>query len=105
MNRIEREKHTIACMIRLYCLGKKHADKAPCQDCLQLLEYAHTRLDRCRFGNNKPTCVKCPVHCYGKDMRHRVQGVMRYSGPRMTLHHPVLAIRHLMDERRKMTQG
>jgi len=25
---------------------------------------------------------------------------MRYAGPRMTLHHPYLALRHLLDRRR-----
>jgi len=30
-----------------------------------------------------------------------VSQVMRYAGPRMLLRHPLLAVRHLLDERRK----
>jgi hypothetical protein len=34
-------------------------------------------------------------------MRDRVKEVMRFSGPRMLLRHPILAIRHLLDGRRE----
>jgi hypothetical protein len=34
-------------------------------------------------------------------MRERVREVMRYSGPRMLTRHPVLAVAHLVDGRRK----
>jgi hypothetical protein len=33
-------------------------------------------------------------------MRERVRQVMRFAGPRMLLHHPLLAIAHLLKERR-----
>ncbi len=26
--------------------------------------YADKRLDKCVFGENKPACKQCPVHCY-----------------------------------------
>jgi hypothetical protein len=58
------------------------------------------RLERCVFGDAKPACSNCVVHCYRADMRERVREVMRWSGPRMLLRHPVLAVRHLIDERR-----
>jgi hypothetical protein len=32
-------------------------------------------------------------------MKKRIKAVMRYSGPRMMLHHPFLAITHLFDEK------
>jgi len=64
---------------------------------MRLLQYAHTRLDRCRFGNNKPTCFNCAVHCYSREMGQRVREVMRYAGPRMLTRHPILAIGHLID--------
>jgi hypothetical protein len=34
-------------------------------------------------------------------MRERIREVMRYSGPRMLLSHPLMAIRHLIDGLRK----
>lgn len=68
-----------------------------CPQCQELLTYAHQRLERCKFGNEKPSCTRCPVHCYKPAMRQQIRQVMRYSGPRMLLHNPVLAIRHLWD--------
>ena len=68
-----------------------------CPSCQSLLAYAHARLERCKFGNAKPSCTRCPVHCYKPAMRQQIRQVMRYSGPRMLLHYPVLAIRHLWD--------
>ena len=68
-----------------------------CPQCQELLTYAHLRLERCKFGNDKPSCTRCPVHCYKPAMRQQIRQVMRYSGPRMLLHNPVLAIRHLWD--------
>ena len=67
----------------------------------ELLEYADSRLSKCRFGENKPTCRRCPVHCYRPEMRRQMQDVMRYAGPRMFFHHPIIAIRHISRELRK----
>lgn len=68
-----------------------------CPQCQALLDYAHKRLERCRFGEDKPSCTRCPVHCYKPAMREQIRQVMRYSGPRMLLHDPIMAIRHLWD--------
>ncbi len=96
-SRIEEEKKVVEQMIRLYC-HKKEGNGELCQNCHELLEYAHSRLDRCRYGEEKPTCKKCPVHCYRPDMKERVRAVMRWSGPRMMLYHPVAAIKHIYRE-------
>ena len=100
--RLRRERKTIQAMIRLYC-REQHGlpQKGLCPDCQELEDYALGRLVRCPFQENKPVCVKCTVHCYRPEMRLRVSQVMRYAGPRLLLHHPVLAVRHLIDERRK----
>ena len=71
-----------------------------CPECAALLDYALRRLDSCRFGNDKPSCRKCPVHCYRADMRERIRTVMRWAGPRMIFHHPMAATRHLLRELR-----
>ena len=47
------------------------------------MAYARLRLEKCRYGADKPTCAKCTTHCYRPAMRERVRAVMRYSGPRM----------------------
>ena len=95
--RIEYEKQTVERMIRLYCRSHKHGVPL-CDDCFQFLEYAHKRLDKCKFGNKKSTCRKCPVHCYKPDMRQKMLAVMRFAGPRMIFHHPMMAIKHLWYE-------
>lgn len=94
MNRIEREKITVGQMIGLYCRGVHHSDGL-CDDCRELLVYAHRRLERCPKGEGKGTCRRCEIHCYRPDMRRCVAEVMRYSGPRMILYHPLAALRHL----------
>jgi len=55
------------------------------------------RIDECAFRAQKPACSKCSVHCYKPVMRERVRHVMRYAGPRMLVHHPILTILHYAD--------
>lgn len=98
--RIAREKNTIDAMLRLFCRDHHQFDGALCDECDELRRYAHQRLDNCPFQDAKPACNHCEVHCYSTTMRDRVRAVMRYSGPRMLLRHPVLSLRHLIDERR-----
>ena len=110
--RLAREEKTIAAMIALYCRDNHEArarDLAGtpgdagdglCPECDELLEYARLRLEKCRYGADKPTCANCETHCYKPAMRERVREVMRYSGPRMLKHHPVLAVAHLVDGRK-----
>ncbi|MCB8818169.1 MULTISPECIES: nitrous oxide-stimulated promoter family protein [Desulfosporosinus] len=101
-NRLEREKATAQMMIKLYCKGHHHsADSELCSECQELLEYATNRLNHCKFGESKPTCAKCTVHCYKPEMRKKIQETMRYSGPKMIYNHPIAAIRHLWDGLRK----
>lgn len=95
--RIEEEKAVVEQMIRLYC-QKSEGHSELCTNCRELLDYAHSRLDRCRYGEDKPTCKKCPTHCYRPEMKERIKMVMRWSGPRMILYHPLAAIRHLIRE-------
>jgi len=98
---IAREKKTIAAMVAIYCRKQHGQNSSLCEECSELLEYATCRLDRCPYGPQKTTCAKCPIHCYKPQMRDRVKQVMRFSGPRMLLRHPILAIGHLLDGRRE----
>ncbi|MGN0233159.1 MAG: nitrous oxide-stimulated promoter family protein [Bacteroidaceae bacterium] len=96
-SRIVEEKRVVESMIRLYC-SHHHSGRPLCPDCLILLQYAHRRLDSCRFGQDKGTCRMCTVHCYSPVMAERIRMVMRWSGPRMLFHDPVIAVRHLIRE-------
>lgn len=99
--RLSREKKTISKMIKIYCSDNHFRDMGLCADCTRLQEYAHKKIDLCRFGRRKPVCSKCPLHCYNEDMRDRVRAVMRYSGPRMIFRHPLHALFHLLYSKRK----
>ena len=101
MTRIEREKRTVSAMLSLYCRAHHSPGAGLCEDCQRLHDYALARLDRCPFGAGKPTCARCPVHCYKPDMRARIRTVMRYSGPRMAYRHPLLALMHRLDSLRR----
>ncbi len=95
---LEREYKTITEMISLSCRERHDTKKSElCPACRELLTYAKARLDKCPYQKGKPTCSRCPIHCYKPAMRERIREVMRYAGPRMLRSHPILAIRHLRD--------
>lgn len=96
--RLLRELVTIEAMTRIYC-ADHHGAPHPCADCQALMAYASKRLAVCTYGEDKPVCAKCQIHCYGKAMREKVREVMRYAGPRMILRHPWLALMHVVDKR------
>ena len=74
-SRIEKEKDIIELMIHLYCRKRLHSDTLP-QEYADLLEYARRRLSYCRFGENKTSCKRCPVHCYAPEQREKIRQVM-----------------------------
>ena len=97
MSRIDWEKRTVRHMIELWC-RKKHGGRELCSECGELLDYSLARLERCKFGDDKSKCHKWPVHCYRPDMREKIRTVMRFSGPRMMLYHPLEALRYLLSK-------
>lgn len=126
----EREQEIVSQMIALYCKGNHSAHRsAPlrerggemqqvqegevlrergsgerqdlCPECAELEAYAHARSERCPFMEEKTFCSNCTVHCYRPEMRERIRTVMRYAGPRMLFHHPVMAIRHMLESQRE----
>jgi hypothetical protein len=102
--RLAREWKTMSAMVRIYCRGHHHPAEGLCAECRQFLDYAEVRLERCRFGEAKPTCANCPVHCYQRDRREQARVVMRYAGPRMMWEHPVMSLRHWLDGFRNSPQ-
>jgi len=99
-SRIKREAKTVSVMIALYCRAH-HRRGDLCPECRELDEYARARLQSCPFQEAKTVCSRCPVHCYRPEMREKIRTVMRFSGPRMIYRHPVMAVYHLIDKRRK----
>jgi hypothetical protein len=84
-------------MFRLHCEARHACSSTLCSQCQAELAYALERLGHCTYGEDKPTCKNCPVHCYRPAMKIRIKEIMAVAGPRMTWRHPWLAFRHLLD--------
>lgn len=92
---LKTEARTIRAMIGIYCRGHHDAGKQLCPQCSELEQYALKRLACCPFGEHKPACGDCKIHCYKPEMKAKIREVMKYSGPRMLLYHPWLALVHV----------
>lgn len=97
----EREKAMVAQMIALYCQKNHRTAGGLCPDCTVLDVYARQRSDKCPFMETKTFCSNCKVHCYKPEMREKIRAVMRFSGPRMFFHHPIAAVRHVIETKRE----
>ena len=91
----EQEKRIVSQMIQLYC-KKQHHQSDLCPDFREVLSYAIDRSNHCPFMESKTFCSNCKVHCYRPEMRAKIRKIMRFSGPRMLLYHPVLAVSHML---------
>ena len=78
----QREKRMVQEMVALYCRKKHGGQKRLCPECAALAEYAGQRSDRCPFMETKTFCSN-------------------WAGPRMLLHHPVAAARHVIETKRE----
>ncbi len=95
MKNIETEKKIVSLMIKYYC-KIKHKRKMSdlCTICNELIEYSLKKLSLCRYGDNKPQCNKCSIHCYSADKRIQIKDVMKTVGPIMLIFHPIKTLRH-----------
>ena len=96
-----REQRVVEEMITLYCRAHHHRGTR-CAQCEELAEYApdaHGEMPR--SWRTKTFCSNCRVHCYDQAHRQRIKEVMRFSGPRMLMHHPLLALSHLIESKKE----
>ena len=102
----KREQRVVAEMIALYCRTKHETEPnvGLCPECRKLCDYAQARSEHCPFMEKKTFCSNCRVHCYQADMREAIRKVMRFSGPRMILYHPGMALWHLISSRREKSR-
>lgn len=87
------EKKIVSEMIDLYAKGHPEFQEAE-----ELKAYAVMRINKCPFMETKTFCSACKVHCYRAEKREQIRMVMRWSGPRMLLHHPLMTLHHLWVE-------
>jgi hypothetical protein len=100
-NAMQREIETVNAMIKLYCEMNHKQSKGLCNKCQEIRNYAINKIEECPYQPNKPICKSCKTHCYEPVMREEIRKIMRFSGPKLIWHHPILAIRHLMNKRRQ----
>ena len=66
-----------------------------CEDCSKLLNHGIAKLLICPY-NPKPSCRKCPTHCYAPGYREHVRKVMRFSGTYLVKRGRLDLLLHLM---------
>jgi len=94
---LAREYKTVKAMIELYC-RKLHNSKGLCDECSVLLIYTEAKIRKCPHYKSKIPCKNCTVHCYQEPYKEKIRKVMRFSGPRMIIYHPILAFYHLLAQ-------
>lgn len=92
----ERDIAVVGLMIGLYCRKKHKTPKGKlCAECEELYDYVKLRRSKCPFGDGKPSCSHCKIHCYKPVMQEKIRKVMKFSGPRLAVYCPSAAFRHL----------
>ena len=100
---LRRDLKTLARFIEMYCRCRhKDAEKsavtlkthdvaalagrsvALCRPCGKLLAHAFVKRTTCPM-DPKPSCKRCPDHCYQPVYRRQIREVMKYSGRRLVL--------------------
>ncbi len=100
--RISRERKTIKSMVEIYCESKHSHSEGICPNCKEVLEYCNLRISNCAFGNAKPACSECPIHCFKPEMKKRIKTIMRFAGPKMVFRHPIFSIFHILDKHKRV---
>jgi len=100
--RLKREYETMQRMVEIYCAAHHATTTGPCENCRVFLDYAERRLEKCPYGEGKPVCAKCPIHCYKRAQREQARAIMRHAGPRMVWRHPWLSLTHVLDKVRRV---
>lgn len=86
-------------MIVLYCRKNHSANGVLCESCSELYQYAQLRLDKCPYGESKPVCSNCKIHCYKKDYKEQIKEVMRFSGPKIIYYKPISGIKYMIKKK------
>ncbi|QCG46715.1 hypothetical protein E2P79_01560 [Aeromonas schubertii] len=97
--RLRRERRAMHTKIRLFC-RHHHRGEQEC-DCKRLVSVADNRLRLCRFGVDKPTCVRCDHPCFPAAGHLRLQQMSLWARLPMLWRHPWLALRHWLDGQRR----
>ncbi|GAB7024826.1 nitrous oxide-stimulated promoter family protein [Geotalea toluenoxydans] len=102
-NKQKKDLKVLITFVSFYCRARhgKNAEQSPlalpaelnstfkrnmhlCGECAGLVAYAIEKRRRCPL-DPKPSCKKCPIHCYSKEYRAKIREVMAFSGKRMIM--------------------
>jgi hypothetical protein len=67
---------------------------ALCPHCYEMVKMAEKHVSGCPHMAYKTFCHSCPKPCYPKAHLEKIRPMMRYSGPRLMLRHPVIAFKY-----------
>ena len=95
--RVSREIKTLEIMVKMYCKKVHKSVSTPCEMCQTCLEYALSRVKNCPRKSYRGLCKGCTIHCFKDEYREEIKKIMRFSGPRMMVKHPILALWHILD--------
>lgn len=84
-------------MIEIYCKHKHSYNGSLCKDCQEMKDYANMKIDKCPHIESKTFCSSCKTHCYEKLHRKKIREIMKYSGPRIIVYHPVATVKHIIS--------
>ena len=98
-NKRKSEKIIVKQMIEIYC---KHHHKSVdlCDSCKEILDYSWMKIDKCPVMETKTFCSKCSIHCYNQEMAEKIRIIMRFSGPRIFMYHPIITLKHAYVSRK-----
>ncbi|WP_455520983.1 nitrous oxide-stimulated promoter family protein [Parvimonas micra] len=96
----DREKKVISEMVKLYC-RKNHKKRELCDECKEVLNYSLKRIDNCQCVETKLFCSSCKFSLYSPRDKEKVKQIMKFSGPRILFHHPLLVISHMLSRFKK----
>ncbi len=104
--RILRKIKTLRLMIQMYCKKHHHLHHhlhhyrtKLCPECEETIKYALDKSQKCPYKEKASVCETCKIHCYHNEKQEKIKKIMRFSGPKMIFHHPILTIWHLLDKK------
>lgn len=90
----EEEIKAVTEMIGIFCQDVHKTDGVElCPECEELLEYIKKRVNSCPRMAEKTLCSECRTHCYAPNRQQRIKQIMHYSGSKLALRSPVMAVR------------
>ena len=97
----EREKQMVSQMIALYCRRNHHTKGGPLPRLRSAERLRPPALRSLPVHGDENLLFQLPGTLLQAGDAGKIRAVMRFSGPRMILYHPVAAVRHVVETKRE----